>query len=139
MTRMTEASQSASAQVARTDGVVQTVHELSQQSRILSINGSVEATRAGDAGRAFGVVSREMLELAEGARRQAAEIQGTLGGVHAAIGKLTEAIGEAGQLTRDQLGTLEDLTGVVETLQRAVAALAQDDGARDGRGAGALR
>jgi hypothetical protein len=132
MTRMTEASASATEQVARTDGVVLTVHELSQRSRILSINGSVEATRAGDAGRAFGVVSREMLELAEGARQQSGEIQATLRAVHQAIGTLGGAIQEAGQLARDQLGALEELTGVVETLQQAVTALASAPGGQRG-------
>src|SRR5690242_14160099 len=68
---MVRASAEASAKTARTGEIIRTVQEVAQKSRILSINGSVEASRAGDQGRAFGVVAREMLVLAEDARAAA--------------------------------------------------------------------
>jgi hypothetical protein len=127
--RMTVASHKASEEVARSDGVAQTVHQLSQQSHILSINGSVEAVRAGDAGRAFGVVAREMLDMAEGARKQAQEIQATLAGVRRAIDALGGAIGDAGQATGEQLAAMTELVEVVSRLQAAVASLADPSSA----------
>jgi methyl-accepting chemotaxis protein len=49
--------------------VVRQVNDIAQQSRMLAINASVEATRAGDHGRAFGVIAREMLALVGSAAR----------------------------------------------------------------------
>ncbi|WP_206880007.1 methyl-accepting chemotaxis protein [Alicyclobacillus mali (ex Roth et al. 2021)] len=46
------------------------VREIADTSRILGLNASIEASRAGDVGRGFAVIAREIRRLAEGARSQ---------------------------------------------------------------------
>jgi sugar diacid utilization regulator len=121
---MAAASSAAGEQVARTDGVVRTVDEIAQQTRILSINGSVEATRAGEHGRAFAVVSREMLDLAEHARTAATEIRSTLGQVRASIDRVGAAVTESSAISTEQANTLSRTAEAVEALQRVIAGLA---------------
>jgi methyl-accepting chemotaxis protein len=85
----------------------------------------VEAARAGEHGRGFAVVAREMLELAEGARGAANEIQATLGQAQRSMGALGGAIARTATLAAGQTAALSEVRGVVEGLQRAVADLAR--------------
>ena len=120
---MASASTSAAEKVARSGEIVKTVHEIAQKSRILSINGSVEASRAGNQGRAFSVVAREMIQLAEDARGAANQIHETLGDVERSIEQLEGAIARSADLARHQTAALDEVKGVVDGLQRAVVDL----------------
>jgi hypothetical protein len=121
--QMTRASQEAAQKVGSTDDVVRRVQDIAQQSRMLSINGSVEATRAGNHGRAFGVIAREMLDLAEDARRAAGEIQTQLAEVRVAVCAIETAGAAALTSGRGQVETLREVRQKVESLQAAIAAL----------------
>ncbi len=121
---MAAAARSATEQVARTDDVMRTVQELSEQSRMLAINGSVEAVRAGEHGRAFGVLARELVELAEHARTSGGEIQGTLRQVRASIERLTASTAESNGIAAEQGEALSRTAQAVQALQRMVASLA---------------
>ncbi len=118
---MTRASSEATAKVEKSGEIVRTVQEIAQKSRILSINGSVEASRAGDQGRAFAVVAREMIQLAEDARGASNQIAATLEQVKSAIAQLREAIGRSADLAKTQTAALSEVSGVVEGLQRAIS------------------
>src|SRR5690606_16131120 len=45
--------------------LLQTIGEIANRSDLLALNGSLEATRAGEAGRGFSLVATEMRRLAE--------------------------------------------------------------------------
>lgn len=121
---ITEASEQVSARVARAEVVVGTVQRVAQQSRILSINGAVEATRAGDHGRAFAVVAKDMTRLSEETKATSGQIQTALGEVTGAFAGLQGAIdrsvaqsrtlrqvGESFASLREAVGKLEDTYG----------------------------
>jgi sugar diacid utilization regulator len=121
---ITEASERVSERVARAEAVVGTVQRVAQQSRILSINGAVEATRAGDHGRAFAVVAKDMTRLSEETKVTSGQIQAALGEVNGAFAGLQGAIsrsvaqsqtlqkvGESFASLRQAVGTLEDTYG----------------------------
>ena len=100
--------------IASADEALRGVQDLSQQSRMLAINASVEATRAGDGGRAFGIIAREMLTLADDARAASNRIQGTLKDVGGAV----KALDQAGQSSADETTRLvTTLGGVVQRLE----------------------
>jgi methyl-accepting chemotaxis protein len=77
-------------QTRQVGDIVETVRDLATQSHVLSLNASIEAAKAGEAGRSFAVVAQEVRALAEqsgsGANR---------------IGKMVEEILTAVQSTRD--------------------------------------
>jgi hypothetical protein len=129
--QLAAAAAEASSHAARTDEVLASVQKVAAQSRILAINGSVEASRAGDAGRAFAVVAREMLVLAEDAKASAGRIQTALAAVRAALARHAAALDAAGRAGRDQLEAMKALAARVGALRDRIAGLAAsfDEGA----------
>ncbi|MHB8874740.1 MAG: methyl-accepting chemotaxis protein [Myxococcaceae bacterium] len=61
--------------VGRVDSIIETVGFLADQSSTLAINASIEASRAGDSGRGFAAVAREMRTLASDSRKATAQIR----------------------------------------------------------------
>ncbi|NVB41757.1 hypothetical protein G6O69_28245 [Pseudenhygromyxa sp. WMMC2535] len=57
------------------------IHEIADRSDLLALNGALEATRAGEAGRGFALVAAEMRRLAE-------RVTGILGDVRARVGEI---------------------------------------------------
>ncbi len=54
-------------------GIVRNIEKITLQTEILSLNSAVEAARAGDAGRGFNVVAKEIKKLAESSARSNSE------------------------------------------------------------------
>jgi len=117
------ASSTAGEKLATADEALRGVHGISQQSRMLAINASVEATRAGDQGRAFGVIAREMLTLADDARGASAQIQGSLKDVGGAIGRLVDAGRSSSDESARLVATMARMVERLEGLRGVIAGL----------------
>ena len=61
--------------VARIGDMVSMITDIASQTNLLSLNASIEAARAGDAGRGFGVVASEIKNLAEQSSSSAEQIR----------------------------------------------------------------
>ena len=85
-----------------------TVSDLAEQSNLLAINAAIEAAKAGQAGKGFGVVAQEVRNLAEQSKRATAQIHTILSDTQRAV--------NAAVLVTEQ-GTKAAELGVHQSLQ----------------------
>jgi len=136
---MSKAVQAAVAKVEQAELIVSGVQRIAQQARILSINGSIEATRAGDHGRAFGVVAKDMTRLAEETKESSSEIQRTLEELSKSVKELQAAVERTTLAAAEQGRSAEEVGGTLRELKGAIAGLERNFGEEEGGGPATAR
>jgi methyl-accepting chemotaxis protein len=102
--------------------VMSVMEELSQKTDLLSLNASIEATRAGEMGKGFALVANEIRNMAENSRNSSQEIRGIVDDIFkdnkaviAALKKSEEDINKGREIIHGIVGTFgEMLSGVKE-------------------------
>lgn len=96
------------------------VSDLANQTNMLAINATVEAVRAGEQGKGFGVVAREIRSLADQSKQSAAEINDLINDIQNAINK-TVMVTDEGNTTLDN--SLKLTEGTAETFNHVANAI----------------
>jgi methyl-accepting chemotaxis protein len=115
--RINELSQVA----GRIGDVVKLITAIAEQTNLLALNATIEAARAGEAGRGFAVVASEVKALATQTSRATEEIGTQIAGMQAATQDSVAAIKEIG----GTIGRISEIAG-------AIAAAVQEQGAATG-------
>ena len=76
--------------------IVALINGIAEQTNLLALNATIEAARAGEAGRGFAVVASEVKQLAEQTAKATGEISEQVGGMQAATSESVAAIEEIG-------------------------------------------
>ena len=76
------------------DAMLTLIHEIAAKTNMLALNASIEAARAGDAGRGFGVVAAEVRMLAAQTKVAARDIGAHVGSIHATLDAVVGGHGE---------------------------------------------
>lgn len=127
---------------SRIGSLIELVRDLSEQSHVLSLNASIEASRAGEAGRAFSVVAAEVRNLADRSRASAGEAKTILLDLQraarasvAVVAESTDRAEEAARLAGSSGEAIQRLAGAVESstgaAERIAGATAAQGGAVD--------
>ncbi|MHB1230547.1 MAG: CHASE3 domain-containing protein [Halothiobacillus sp.] len=66
--------------------IIATVNDLAEQSNVLAVNAAIEAAKAGEHGKGFGVVAQEVKSLAEQSKQATAQVRVILGDIQKATG-----------------------------------------------------
>ncbi|KQT45578.1 chemotaxis protein [Methylobacterium sp. Leaf456] len=93
--------------VQRIGDVVGLIRAIAEQTNLLALNATIEAARAGEAGRGFAVVASEVKELAGQTAKATEEIAGQIGQVQQATGIAVAAI----RRMSDRMGVISGTTG----------------------------
>jgi methyl-accepting chemotaxis protein len=98
---------------ARIGDVVELINTIAEQTNLLALNATIEAARAGEAGRGFAVVASEVKALAEQTSKATGEIGQQIAGIQAATEESVGAI-------RAISSTIEKLSEISSTIAAAV-------------------
>ena len=101
-------------EVASTTGTVKVIQDIAMNTKILGFNASIEASRAKESGKGFGVIAQEVRNLAETSKSSADKIEKTM--QH--IGEYSKEMNEQVVSTKDAVNKcLEDLNNFSALLE----------------------
>jgi len=100
----------ASAEIGK---VVSLIQAIAEQTNLLALNATIEAARAGEAGRGFAVVASEVKSLATQTAKATEEISGRINAVVGATGQAVTAIDDVGK-------TIARVSEIAATIAAAV-------------------
>jgi PAS domain S-box-containing protein len=103
------------------DRLVGSVNEIADQSRVLALNATIEAARAGEMGKGFGVVAREVKELAGTTKTTNEEVRGALGQIDVALRELAHSVAESVKVMQRSIETVNHTREKTQTIDRETA------------------
>jgi len=109
--------------VKDTGKILDMSRKIATQTKLLSLNASIEAARAGIYGRGFAVVAQEMQNLAQNSADATENINKILQEIQDSIQKVIEGINQSAVISNKQAGTMQDIIKVVQDVQTSSADL----------------
>jgi methyl-accepting chemotaxis protein len=121
---MTEKIAALRGHAATVSALLENIREIADRSDLLALNGSLEATRAGEAGRGFALVAAEMRRLAERVTQTVADVRAQLTDIEASgtnTVMATEQSRKLAQLTAAAARQISTVTGQQSAETKQVA------------------
>lgn len=107
-------------ETAKMNRILAVINKLSNSSKMLGLNASIEAARAGTAGRGFSVVAREIERMSTDTTQSAKEIGAMLGGVERKVNEVSERSRETTDSFTQQAAALQEIAATMENLNANV-------------------
>lgn len=92
------------------------IHSIADQTKMLGLNAAIEASRAGDAGRGFGVVAEEIRKLSDESKKTAKQIQDLTQSIMKSVQSASSLSGQTLKATSDQAASTEEILAGIATV-----------------------
>ncbi len=113
-------------QTSQIQEITTAVTDLSNQINLLSLNAAVEAVRAGEHGKGFGVVAQEIRKLADQSKRSAGRIASLLQEIQNVTNRTVMATEEGAKTAVGGTDAVNKAGGAFQALAEAVAEIAEN-------------
>lgn len=111
--------------IKESDNIIKSVNKIAQQTKILGINASIEAARAGAQGKGFAVVANEVQNLSRYTEEFSGEISSILSKLSEEIEKIDREVHTLDSLSQVQVDASDKVSSAVDSL---VGACGEDRG-----------
>jgi methyl-accepting chemotaxis protein len=99
-----------------TDDILQFVSNIARQTNLLGLNAAIESSRAGEFGKGFGVVAKEIRKLSSSSNESINQINIILKSIQSSVIDISTKINESNDIFQQQTGTIEEITSAIESL-----------------------
>ncbi|UWG98897.1 methyl-accepting chemotaxis protein [Dehalobacter sp. DCM] len=110
---ITSFSKQTQIKIKEIDSVINVIKDIASQSNLLALNASIEAARAGDAGRGFSVVALEMGNLSKNSKEAAQKVAESLLEIRKAIDVMSEKIIQTNDESHNQSAATEEIAATI--------------------------
>lgn len=107
----------ASAEVNKTTDTLKQIQDIAMNTKILGFNASIEASRAKEAGKGFGVIAQEVRSLAETSKSSADSIQNAMSHIDEYTGDINEQIKNTRTLLTQCLDEINSFSELLKEIQ----------------------
>ena len=104
--------------------ILAVINKFSNSTKILGLNASIEAARAGTAGKGFSVVAQEIERLSGNTTQSAKEIGDMVGGIEVQVNDISEKSRETTDAFTQQAASLQEIAATIENLNENVKVIA---------------
>ncbi|SHI79769.1 methyl-accepting chemotaxis protein [Lutispora thermophila] len=114
--RLLEIANNSNNHIIESDKILQYVNKIAKQIKILGINANIESARAGEQGKGFSIVAKEVQNLADNSEISAKEINKILFMLSEEISKITDQLDSLKNYSMIQVEASKKATKAVEDL-----------------------
>lgn len=107
-------------EMKRMNEILSAINKISNSTRILGLNASIEAARAGMAGKGFSVVAQEIERLSSNTTESAQTIGTMLAGIETQVNDMSEKSKEATDAFTQQAASLQEIAATIQNLNADV-------------------
>jgi methyl-accepting chemotaxis protein len=109
-----------SSQTNQIGSIINLVSELANQTNMLALNAAVEAVRAGEHGKGFGVVATEIRKLADASKKSAEKINLLVNDIQNAINSTARVADEGKKRVDGSVNTAEEMSNTFTKVAEAI-------------------
>lgn len=105
--------------------IIETVNDLAQQSNLLAVNAAIEAAKAGEQGKGFGVVAQEVRSLAEQSKQATVQVRSLLNEIQNATNTVVMASEQGSKAVVNGMQCTAETGQAMHSLSAGVSKMSQ--------------